>query len=88
MNLILATEILKAAEADPTGCLEVHGRKMLHEAALMRDAGWLELAKTAGAHSTTVARVTETGHQISRLFQADAVAQRLRDAFMPRTAGD
>ena len=86
MNLNLAKEILKAAEAEPNGCLEVHGRKMLHEAALMRDAGWLVLAKTAGARSTTIARVTESGHQVSRLFQADAVAQRLRDAFMPRIA--
>lgn len=84
MNLKLAREILKAAEADPNGCLEVHGRKMLQEAALMRDAGLLELAKRNGSRSTTIARLTETGRQTSRLFQTDAIAQRLRDAFIPR----
>ena len=86
MNLKLARQILKAAEATPDGCLEVHGRQMLHAAALMRDAGLLDLAKTAGARSTTVARVTESGHRVSQLFRDDAVAQRLCAAFIPRIA--
>ena len=86
MNLNLAREILKAAEATPDGCLEVHGRRMLHAAALMRDAGLLELAKPAGARSTTVARITASGHRVSQLFRDDAIAQRLRDAFIPGIA--
>lgn len=88
MNLNLAKQILKAAEAEPEGCFKVFGRKMRHEAALMREAGWLELTKTAGGRSLVVARVTENGHRVSRLFQEDAIAQRLRDAFMPRTTAN
>ena len=88
MNLSFAREILCAVEAEPGGCLSLHGRKMRHEAALMAEAGWLVLAKTAGARSTIVARLTESGHKVSRLFREEAIAQRLRDAFMPRTSAD
>lgn len=88
MDLTLARQILKAAEMDPDGCYEVHGRKMRHEAGLMRDAGWLEITKSNGARSTMLARVTEAGHQVSRLFQKDATTQRLLNAFLPRPASD
>ncbi|HEY3661601.1 MAG TPA: hypothetical protein VGL24_00435 [Chthoniobacterales bacterium] len=85
MNLTFARQILQAAEMNPDGRLELHGRKMRHEAELMEEAGWLELTKPKGARSALVARLTETGRRVSGLFRDDAVAQRLRDAFMPRT---
>lgn len=88
MNLKLARQILHAAEAKPDGILELHGREIRHEAELMKEIGWLELTKTGGARTEIVARVTESGHQVSRLFQDDAIAQRLRDAFMPRSSAD
>ncbi len=83
MNLILARQILRSVSAHPDGCLEVHGRKMLHEVRAMKDAGWLELSKAEGTRrGTTSARLTEVGQRVNLLFQDDAVAQRLRDAFM------
>ncbi len=85
MNLKLARQILQAAEAAPDGRLELHGREIRHQAALMKEIGWLEVARTNGARSGMIASVTEAGHQVGLLFQDDAVAQRLCDAFMPRT---
>ncbi len=86
MNLKLARQILQAVEAKPDGILELHGREIRHEAALMKEIGWLELTKTGGARSHIMARVTESGHKVSLLFNDDAVAQRLRNAFMRPSA--
>jgi hypothetical protein len=83
MNLKLATEILQTVEAQPNGVLRIRGRKMRHEAELMREAGWLELATASGAHWWLTARATAAGHTISELFRQEAIAQRLRDAFTP-----
>jgi hypothetical protein len=83
MNLEVAKEILQAVEAQPNGVLRIRGRKMRHEAELMREAGWLELAAASGARSWLTARATAAGHQISQLLRKEAVAQRLRDAFTP-----
>ena len=83
MNLEVAKEILQAVEAQPNGVLRIRGRKMRHEAELMREAGWLELAAGSGARSWLTARATAAGHQISQLLRKEAVAQRLRDAFTP-----
>ena len=83
MNLEMAKEILHAVEAQPNGVLRIHGRKMRHEAELMREAGWLDLATASGAHWWLTARATAAGHRISDLFRKEAIAQRLRDAFTP-----
>ncbi|MEO7725220.1 MAG: hypothetical protein ABIU29_11145 [Chthoniobacterales bacterium] len=85
MNFKLARQILEAAEAAPDGTLELHGLEIRQQAALMKEIGWLELTMTNGARSPIIASVTDAGHQVSRLFRDDAVAQRLCDAFMPRT---
>jgi hypothetical protein len=84
MNLEVAKEILQAVEAQPDGILRIRGRKMRHEAELMREAGWLELAAAAGTRSWLTARATAAGHRISELFHKEAIAQRLRDALTPR----
>ncbi len=88
MNLTIARQILKAAEADPNGWLVVRGRKMRHEAELMRDAGWVELTKSKGARATMMAHLTEAGRRVSRLFRDDATAQRLLRAFMPHATSN
>ena len=88
MNLTLAKQILKAVEAEPDGYFKVYGRKMRHEAKLMQEAGWLKLTRANGTRSAIMARVTETGHRVSRLFRDDAVTQRLHDVFMPRRAAE
>ncbi len=87
MDFTLARQILRAAETDPDG-YEVHGRKMRHEAELMREAGWLEITKSNGARSTMLARLTEAGHRVGRLFERDAAAQRLLTAFLPRSSSE
>ena len=88
MNLKIAKQILHAVETAPTGYLELHGREIRHEAALMKDLGWLELTKTAGSRSAIAASLTEAGRRVSQLFQDGAIAQRLSKAFMPRTPAD
>ncbi|MEO5719646.1 MAG: hypothetical protein ABIR29_13890 [Chthoniobacterales bacterium] len=86
MDITLAKQILHAVELKANAGYEVHGRKMRHEAELMREAGWLELTKSNGARSKILARLTKVGHQVSLLFQDDAISRRLHAAFMPRSS--
>lgn len=86
MNLELTRKILGAIEARPDGCLQLRARQKLREAEFMRAQGWIQLSTIPG--KGVVARMTDAGERISRLFKDEAVAQRLRDAFSPRGFGD
>lgn len=81
MNLDLARRILREVEQCSDGALPLRGRRMVYEAELMEEEGWVQLSEHPVKGSTTVARLTEAGKRVSGLFKADAVAQRLRDAF-------
>lgn len=83
MNLDVARMILSAVAERSDGCLKLRDRRMLHEARLMQDEGWIQLTDHSDEGSGVGARLTEAGLRISRLFRDDAVAQRLRDAFLP-----
>ncbi len=84
MNFDLARQILRAAEAEPDGCLKLRGRTMVREAELMQKEGWLQLADLSRHRSGAIARLTDAGQRVNRLFKKEAIAQRLRDAFVPR----
>lgn len=86
MNLDLARQILGAAAEHSDGCIKLRGRELLHEATLMQEEGWLQLTKLPEDQATVLARLTETGQRVCRLFQDDAIAQRLRNAFLPRVS--
>ncbi|HEY1583169.1 MAG TPA: hypothetical protein VGF73_08725 [Chthoniobacterales bacterium] len=84
MNLKLARKILAAAAAQPGGCLKLRGRTMVHEARMMEEEGWLQLAGATSHGSTAVATLTEMGRRVGGLFKDEAIADRLRSAFLPR----
>ncbi|MBA3544744.1 MAG: hypothetical protein H0T83_09945 [Chthoniobacterales bacterium] len=81
MNFDLARRILREVEQCADGSLPLRGRRMVHEAQLMEEEGWVRLSEHSGHGARAVARLTEAGKRVSSLFRDDAVAQRLRDAF-------
>ncbi len=81
MNFDVARMILSAVAERSDGCLKLRDHHMVREARLMQEEGWIQLSDQSTEGSGIVARLTEAGLRISRLFRDDAVAQRLRDAF-------
>ncbi|MEO7167335.1 MAG: hypothetical protein ABI787_05800 [Spartobacteria bacterium] len=86
MDFNFDRKILQAVTQQPDGILKLRDHQMLREARLMKNAGWLLLTRVPGERSAVAAHLTDAGRKLSRLFQDDAVAQRLRAAFTPRNA--
>jgi len=84
MNLTLARKILHAAAAKPDGCVKLRGRKKIQEARMMEEQGWLQFADATVPGSAAIATLTDMGRLVGGLFRDEAIAERLRKAFLPR----
>jgi hypothetical protein len=83
MNLNLVHKILKAANEQPDGILQVRGKHLAREVELMASAGLVETGPVQGLETyAVIKRITDSGRSFLRAFKDDPPFPRtVRDQF-------